>query len=218
MYKIINPSTVTASKLKSGVYASILPEYYELNKVNDNNPWHLKQNVFDHVVAVYAGLEQVLALKFLPPDVRTNLETYLKTKHGKYTRQELLQVATILHDIAKSITVIGNPPNTTSAPGHEVIGSVMVADFAPRFDLDEKGTERVKQIVLYHGFSHDILNLIINKYNPIKYMSWLKKVAPDFYIELLLLAYADMLGSDLKGNLPQEFVRREKIITQLLNQ
>lgn len=214
--KTILPNLITSNLLRSGYYKSVLPEYYALNKYTENNPSHQKQNVFDHVVAVFTELEKILDFNFLQSTARTQIRQYLNEKFGKYTRGELLKVSTILHDIAKPVTLIGTLPGNTRCPGHEVIGSIMVKDFAPRFGLDNKGTARVSQIILYHGFMHDLLTLSSTKHNPKTYYAIPKKVAPDYYVELLLLVYADMLGSDLKKSQPAVFAERVKLIKYFL--
>lgn len=124
--ELSNIIDITSEKLKKGVYKQVFPEYYQLKKVTENGPWHLNQNVFDHVVAVFASLEEVLKLKFLEKNEKEKIIKYLNKKIGKYLRKELLIIATLLHDIAKADLLIKDKNENTQCPGHEVIGASMV--------------------------------------------------------------------------------------------
>ena len=56
----INISTITSKSLREREYINVFPEYYNLEKTIENNLWHNNQNVLDHVIGVYSGLENVL--------------------------------------------------------------------------------------------------------------------------------------------------------------
>jgi hypothetical protein len=129
MKKRIDIASITSSKLRKGEYKSVLPEYYALSLVSENNPWHVNQNVFDHSVAVFVGLEGVLKLNFLKGIHKIKIQKHLDEKIGKSARKELLIVATVLHDIAKKDLLIKLPSGNTVCPAHEVIGSTIVKNF-----------------------------------------------------------------------------------------
>lgn len=215
MHRTIDILSITSEKLKKGKYKSVLPEYYALKSVTENNPWHLRQKVFDHVVAVFAGLEKVLELNFLKTNTRNKIQNHLGKKVGKFTRKELLIVATLLHDIAKNKAVITDPSGNTKSPGHEIIGSIIVEAFSSRFILDKRGEVFVKRIVQYHGFVNDILTLILDKKQK-NFFRIFKEAVGDISLELLLFMYADILGSNLKKLSPKEFAVRLNLITNLL--
>lgn len=61
----MNILDITSQSIRKGKLQSILPEYYQLKNFEENNPWHIHQNVFDHVVGVFEGLETVLKFEFL---------------------------------------------------------------------------------------------------------------------------------------------------------
>jgi len=214
--KKINILSITSKKLNRGDYRTVLPEYYALKSLVENNSWHLKQNVFDHCVAAFKGLEEVFKLKFLEKKDKNRIEKYLKKKVGCWSRKELLIIATILHDIGKMDTLITDSSGSTRCPAHEIIGSILVKKFTKRFGLDKKGQAYVEKIVRYHGFISDILALAIEKGDKDKYYHLYKEVVGDVNIELLLWMYADDLGTDLKKIMPKEFEAREKLIAEFL--
>lgn len=212
MAKKINISSVTVDGLQKGEYKTALPEFYALRSVVENTPWHSNQNVFDHSIAVFRGLEKVLKLDFLKGKNRTKIKKYLAKKIGRYTKKELLIVATLIHDIGKTETLVKDESGLTRCPAHEIIGSLMVGNFASRFNLDKKGKEYVAKIIRYHGLAHYILTLTLFRDNKTKYFSYFRKIVGDIYVEALLLMYADILGSDLKKINPGEFENRKKAI------
>lgn len=218
MKQILNILAITADKLKKGDYKLFLPELYNLRLIIENNLWHSKQNAFDHTVAVFRSLEKIFRFDFLT-DLRKKeiIEQYLKTKVGRYSRKELLMIATILHDIAKTDTLIKDSSDFTSCPDHEIIGSFMVDAFSDRFNLDVKGKEQVAKIIHYHGFISSIMELALAKENAGKYFDLFRKIVGDNWRELIIFMYADLSGSDLKKSAPASFAVREKLLVGFLD-
>ncbi len=212
----INITKITSKRLRSGDYKDVLPEYYALKSVSETNPWHLDQNVFDHAVAVFDGLENVLKLGFLPTGNKRAVASYLEKSVGKHSRRELLTVATILHDIAKSYLHIQLPGGKTACPGHEMIGASTVKRFSDRFGLNSESEKHVKKLVHFHGFVNDVLTLLINNKNLEKMMSLYEDVVGDIQIELLLFMFADMKGSDFEQVDPMELNLRIDAIRNAL--
>lgn len=216
MGKKLRPLDITAKKLSAGEFVDILPEYYDLALVSETNPWHDDQNVFEHVVAVFSGLESILKLNFLKPKEKKAIESYLGKKAGKYCRKELLIVAILLHDIAKSYLHIKLDSGKTEYPGHAMIGASSVSQFRDRFDLDSKGAKYVQRLVHFHGFVNDVLTLLIHGKDLEKALKMFEAVVGDIQIELLLFMYADMKGSDLKKLDSKEYRLRETAIIRSL--
>lgn len=85
--------------IKSGKLVKLIPEFYELKKVIENNNSHHKESVFDHTFSVFDNLG--------------------KTLRKLNKKNELLKLAALFHDIAKKETIIINDNGLTSCPGHE---------------------------------------------------------------------------------------------------
>src|SRR3989344_1247145 len=194
----INISSITSEQLKAKAYLASFPEYYELASVTENSLWHSNQNVLDHVIGVYAGLETVLRFDDLEIGQKDVVKKYLATIIGNQTRQNILKVATLLHDIAKTDVLVKRPDRTAGCPGHELIAAGRVKNFAERFDLDNKAESYVERIVRYHGFISEILNLMIANQDKEKYFRIFNETVSDVAIELTLLMHADLLGCDLE--------------------
>ncbi len=196
----IDISRVTSKLLRDKVYLASFPEYYELASVTENGLWHNNQNVLDHVIGVYAGLETVLEFNDLEIGQKDVLKKYLSKVIGSQTRQNILKVATLLHDIAKTDTLVKWPNGTAWCPGHELIAAGRVKNFAERFDLDNKAELYVERIVRYHYFIVEILDLIIANQDKEKYFRIFNETVNDVAIELILLIHSDLLGCDLEKN------------------
>ena len=128
----------------------------------------------------------------------------------------MLIASTLLHDIAKIDLLVRHSSGNTLCPGHEIIGALQVKEFSSRFGLDKKGTDRVTKIVNYHGDVNNFLTLVMYKKNAKKYLSLFTEIVGDINIDLLLFMYADIMGSDLKKSIPDEYIKREKAITTSL--
>lgn len=207
----INIHGLTSERLKSGAFKDTLPEYYNLAVAVENNSWHKDQNVFDHCISVLAALEKILEQQRKD---QPWLQAFLNQTHGKYTRQQLLIIATVLHDIAKPQTLIINADGSTSCPGHERIGSCRVPDFSERFTLDKRGEQQIRHIVRDHDFPSTIVSLIRARGNVHLYCRYLREFAPYTYTELLLLEQADMLGCNAAPH--DEVEHRIKITEAML--
>lgn len=206
----ITISQVTAVSLKNNQYRSDFPEYYELETLEENGLWHDHQNVFDHVVKVFENLENDLAV--LTPVGRV----YLEQTIGNHSRENLLKVATLLHDIAKKETLI-DENGKANCPGHEHLAAGQVDNFKDRFGLDVQSLAYVKRIVLHHGFISDILTQVIAK--PEKeelFWTLFQKTVGDVWYELLLLMNADLRGCDLETTVPDQFHLRKNLLDKWL--
>ena len=78
-----------------------------------------------------------------------SLGKYLSEVIGNQTRQNILKVATLLHDIAKTDVLVKRPDGTAGCPGHELIAAGRVRNFAKRFSLNSKAELYVERIVRY---------------------------------------------------------------------
>ncbi len=215
---LIDISQVTSKALKEKKYLKSFPEYYRLVKVIENNLWHNNQNVLDHVIGVFRGLETVLQFKDLDLTRKKLAEDYLSQAIDQRTRKEILFTATLLHDIAKNETLVKQPDGTSGCPGHELIAAARVKKFSARFKLSKKDEDYVERIVRYHGFISEILNLIIANGNNKIYLKIFQETAGDVAIELVLLMHADLLGSDLKKNNSKAYTDRITTLAWMLGE
>ncbi len=215
--KKIDILKITAQSLANRQYQDVFPEYYDLAQITENSVWHDHQNVLDHVIGVFAGLEKVLRFETFDASQKAQLEKYLAETVGNKTRREILMVATLLHDIAKGDTLVEKPDGTSGCPGHELIGAARVKKFAERFDLDPTASSYVERIVRYHSLISDILSLIISNQQPEKYTYIFQETVGDITIELSLLAYADLLGSDLNLSNPINYKARVELLAGMLS-
>jgi len=208
---------ITYEGLKSGKYENNLPELYKLKKCVENNAWRNHQSVFDHTIETFKELKKLLELEFLEGPKRERLNKKLDEKIGSHNRRDLLVVASLLHDIAKDEKLKIKEDGTTECPSHEVLGSRYVPNFKDKFGLDDSDISFVGKIVAHHGEVHDFLGKCISdSKNKIGYLEILKDIIKDVYLEILLLCFADTLGSDLKKNKPDEFEGRVNLYKELI--
>lgn len=177
----------------------LIPEFYELKKVVENNFWHNEEIVFNHVLSVLDGLGKIV--RKANEKIRYSLDKEI----GNNSRGDLLWIATLLHDIAKKETLI-TVNGIKRCPGHEKKGAEKTKRILKRFDLSEKESRIIVKIVRNHGLVHEIISPD-NKNFQKEYKNFKKKFS-DIYIELILLALADTSGSYLKKTKPAEFRHR----------
>lgn len=193
--KKIKISEFTIERIKNEEFKELVPELYELKKITENNPWHNNENVFNHTITVVRELDKLIA------------------KAGVKLKKEILILGTIFHDIGK-LETFTKDNDSTKCLGHEVMGSEKMKEIIKRFDLSEKEQELVVKIVKNHGVVHDILSLPKEEIK--EQIDNFKLEYSDIFLELLLLAKADLLGSQLKINKPEEFKFKLDYLNELL--
>lgn len=213
----IEINRLTAQALESGTFEQELPEFYALKTVTENGAWHINQNVFTHVIKVIRGLEHFLSEPPLTESDRQLLANYLAEKIDTKSREDLLIIATLLHDIAKTKTLT-TEGERAFCPNHEAEGAEMVADFKERFNLFENEYVFVEQVVRNHGKIHDILTELLPLQITEALPLFKQKTSEleNYRIELLVLIYADVTGSDFEATDSVEYNQRLSIVAQLI--
>ncbi|MDO8601120.1 MAG: HD domain-containing protein [bacterium] len=210
------------NNIKSGKLAKLIPEFYELKKVVENNPWHNKESVFDHILSVLDNLKIIIRKS------KKEIKQALSKIIDKNSRKSLLYVAALLHDIGKKETIADLDGGARGCPGHEKKGVQKTKKILNRFDLSPKESKIITDIAKNHGVTHDIAGLgckdfqkgakkehslthaiagLENKNFQKEYENFKKKFS-NIYLELILLAFADTIGSYLKKTNPAEFSHR----------
>ncbi len=188
------------NNLKTGKLADLIPEFYELKNVVENNDWHNKETVFKHTLSVLDNLEKIIR------NLDNKAKQTLNKKIGLNTRGDLLRVATLFHDIAKKETIV-DKKGTTFCLNHEDKGSIKAKKILKRFHLSSQEIKFILKIVKNHGLIHKILPPENQNFQK-ESISFKKKFFHNIYPELILLAFADTIGSYLIKSRPTEFKSR----------
>ena len=194
-------NSINIKDLKSGKLSDLLPEFYDLKNYVENSQdrWHQNESVFDHTLLVMDALEKTLA-------ENKNLEPIFNNKVDAHTKKELLEIATALHDIGKKEAMV-KEGKFTKCPGHEEIGVKKAKIILKRFDLSEKESQLVLDIIANHSVFHYLL--MPDNANFQKDLEDLRdKFIKSIYPELIVLSYADTINSKLRTVGPEEFKNR----------
>ncbi len=205
---MIKVSDITIDKLKDGYLQNELPEFFELKDCIENNSWHNNDSVFIHTLSVLEELEKLLKT------VNNKINSYLDKMIDSYSRRDLLFLATLFHDIAKTDTLV-EENNITSCLQHEEIGSKKVRSILDRFDLSEQEKAIVVNLVKYHGEIHPILSS--KNENIEKQLADFEVKHYDIFIELILLGMSDTFGSQLKDNNIEEYNFRKDYYRSIID-
>ena len=218
-----NISLLNKKNIKSGKLAELIPEFYELKKVVENSAWHNREAVFDHTLSVLGNLEKIIW------NSKKEIRQVLNKIVDKNSRKNLLYIAALLHDIGKTETIADLGGGVRGCPGHEKKGAEKVKKILKRFNLSPKEFKIITDIVRNHGVIHDIIGLgckdfqksvgkerglthamagLEDKNFQKEYKNFKKKFSNNIYLELILLAFADTIGSYLKKTKPAEFHHR----------
>ena len=183
----INKKNILSGKLKG-----LIPEFYDLKNTVEDNEWHIKETVFDHSLSVLENLEKIFR----------NLDKNILNK----SRKNLLRIAALLHDISKPETMVYENGIANSL-GHEQKGSIKAKKILKRFNLSKKESGIITNVVKYHGLIHKIISPD-NKNFQEEYKKFKKRFSKSIFFELILLGYADTIGSYLKKSNPNRYKHR----------
>ena len=175
----------------------MLPEFYELKKVIENNPWHNNESTFTHTLAVLNELQ-----KFFKNNKNAKLKLYLNKKIDAYRRKELLFLAIVLHDLGKKETII-TKGKISSFPNHEKISVRKARKILRNFNLTGKEKDIVLGIIKDHSHIHDIVRP--ENFTLAKQFNEIKKISKNYFIELIIMVMADTTAGFLKTTNPSEY-------------
>lgn len=206
---------ITISKLKAGDYRRLLPELYALGGTVENNKGHVRQDVFKHTIRVFTAYQQILGTELLPPKKRAALSCFLEKKVGKLARTEILSLAVLLHDIGKKEALL-EKDGQTSCPAHEIISCSKLSSANQRLKLNSQDFVALYQLIFCHDLASDLLGLMVFKKKRAPYLGLLKELSGGFFLEQLILLWADLLGGDSLKTEPAVFQQRQQIIKSLV--
>lgn len=176
---MLNISDITLNKLEAGRLEEQLPELYALRSCVENfPPWHTNESVYDHTIATLEELEDLFKTQ--------DLQGYLSFHVNKYTKKDLLYLATVLHDIGKPKTLI-RLGKETRCSNHEIVSAIKAGRILPRFGLSPNENRRVLQIIRSHGF----FCVTSHEKNPERDYEILRKGYEKIFLDMLLFEMAD---------------------------
>ena len=195
------------NRIRNREFEKFIPEFYELDQVIENSNWHDNDPVFNHSLSVLAELKKLVG------KVNNRIKTYLNEIIDAHSKKELLLLAALFHDIGKKET-IKKENDLTKCLGHEEKSAQKLQHLLPRFNLLNKEKNLLIETVRNHGFFHDLLDY--PEENLEEKLKEFKKNNAQIFLEVVLLSMADILGSQLKDNKPEEFKFRINFLNKII--
>lgn len=180
-----------------------------LENIVENNKWHDNENVLIHTHKVYENMKKIFK------NNKNKLSKYLSQKIGNYSKQELLLVASILHDIGKSKSFFINK-NITNCHGHEKESAKYSYDILQHFMYSNQEIKYIQNIIR----NHSEINRILNKSNTIFFslnFCKFKIIRKKILLELCLHTLADIIDGSYKKNETNDYKKRILFIKKIIN-
>lgn len=80
----IKISEFTIERIQNREFEKLIPEFYELKEIVENNPWHNNDSVLNHTISLLKELEELIKK---PND---KIKVYLDKKINTHSREKLL--------------------------------------------------------------------------------------------------------------------------------
>jgi poly(A) polymerase/tRNA nucleotidyltransferase (CCA-adding enzyme) len=107
-----------------------------------------------------------------------------------------VRLASLLHDVGKPRTKVGDGPNSTFY-NHEVVGAKMTAQILDRLRFPKEIVEKVTHLVRYHLFYYNV-----GEVTEAGVRRFLARVGPENVADLLKVREADRIGSGVPKAVP----------------
>ena len=147
--------------------------------------------------------------------MKSRLQAYLAEKPANVSRQTLIFLATICHDLGKEESLIETSPGNFSAPAHELLGVGYAKQYLEQLDLTDFEKDWIFRFIIAHGYVHGLVDVKLKRIDG-NFFSLYRKSVGDLDAGLLLFVYADLLGSDLKKADPEDFQAKTSAVEEMI--
>lgn len=146
----MNISDITPENIRNGWLQKDLPEIYQLEQVWESNDAH-EESTLTHTLNVFEIFEH--KSNTLPQKQKEYFERTIQ----KYSRNDLMKLTILLHDLGKkeTITMIDGK---TKFPWHEEKSYEKSLPIVEKFDLSSDEKEIVLNTIRYHWLLHNVLS------------------------------------------------------------
>jgi putative nucleotidyltransferase with HDIG domain len=204
-------SILTKQLLDESVLFSHFPELAPLCKLVEHTDWHnddpLNQSVrvFRWVHELPSSLSET-AMRQTPSAVNSTMSQVISPIR-RFSSQQALAFAALLHDIGKAETYQIQPDGTTRCPGHEAVGARTAESICSRWSLAPEDSELIVALVAHHGKPYELFKQIASL-PPAEQTAQIRQLEAehaDHLVPLLLLATGDLVTSHLRLNRPERY-------------
>jgi hypothetical protein len=188
-----------------------IPELIALRSVAEHNDWH-NDDAFQQSLQLFEWAKRLPvslleAIDVPEGAVRAELASIVDRERGRYTKHELLAFAALIHDVGKAETFQTLPGGRTRCPGHEGVSARMAPDLCARFGFSEAEIHYITTLVGAHGEPYalfkELVTLPISEQQ--ERLSCFEAEYAPHSRPLLLLAWGDLVTSDLQTNQPEKY-------------
>jgi poly(A) polymerase len=173
---------------QDGLMGVVLPECEPMRGFQQGQHHHL--DVWAHSLATLEALEDLLAQPdMLFPDSVNEVRAVLGERlAGERTRQGMLKLAALLHDMGKPATWTVDERGAVHFYGHEVVGARLAVSLCARLRFSNREIHELTDLVRQHMRVLHLLDL--DRPSP-RALSRFFRLGPDLFWPLLLLSAAD---------------------------
>lgn len=197
--------------IEQGLFAGLLPELYALQIIEEQNDWHT-DDVYQQSVRLFQWVDQLPGsvlgrLRGHDPILERLLSGPVDAELGHHTTGEVLRFVALVHDTGKYTTLAIQDDGTTHCPGHETVGADLSPTICARFDFTQIETRFVTDLVRGHGEPYALFKAIaqIPTEHRQEQLHHFEVEHASHLLPLLLLAYGDLVTSQLEQNRPEKY-------------
>lgn len=214
----MNIQDISVEDLQDKKYQEIFPDLYLLKGLIEFGLWHNHQDIFDHILKDFKYLHLIIKNPPLDKEKEIIFRNRLSQKIDNHTREELLKLMILYHDVGKRHTLISTA-NVTATPGHEHIAALLIKQnkkIKDNFSLSIKELNILSHLISLHDFISDIADIYEHREDD-SLLDLFSKIAGGWDVELAMFILADLYGSDLIDIDNKMYQKRENTLKYFLN-
>ena len=146
-------------------------------------------------------------------DCKEDYKSLLSEKVKENTREDLLLLSALFHDIGKKET-LEESCGKTRCPNHEMVGSRLFKKIASLINLSSREADIVSKIIEFHAEIHKTLDRD-DTYFENSYKEFQKRFSST-YVEQTILGLSDSLHTSFEQYNPKEYSRRKNLLVEKL--
>lgn len=177
-------------------------QFQKLKTVEENNPYHDHEKVYDHLMRTYATAKEEIAGDFITdPVAKERYTAYINGEVSGMKRKDLMVTIALLHDIGKILVVKEGETQKsicetrvngyTSCSGHEYWGSTIVGDVLKDMNFSKEQLAYIAQVIRLHDMYNDSYLNAKKDWPMSQTINDIKARGENTHIEVLFNIYCD---------------------------
>jgi hypothetical protein len=177
----------------------------DLARLIEVNEWHRRQSVLDHTFLVFEALAPLYQGDGIDGwstlAQRAWLDRHLGGGGPTCSRQDLLRLVALLHDVGKLQTLVVGEDGRTKCPHHAAVSAEIGASLLDELGLGPDESRYVREVVAGHHLPGSVVDVALVRVDQQALHAFRDKLGASLAFDILFFYVADFNGCDIEDSL-----------------